>query len=71
MNDHDRENLEFLISLNQAGAKQWMAQATTEDIFYALELLNQYKDMLVMEECLSVYDDIEDVSEARALLAKF
>ena len=40
MNQHDRDNLNFLMSVGPKVLKDWYTKMTADDIEYALELLN-------------------------------
>ena len=40
MNQHDRDNLNFLMSAGPKVLKDWYTKMTADDIEYALELLN-------------------------------
>ena len=46
MNEHDRNNLEFLLNANDATIKDWSAQVPQDDIDYAHELLALYSQEL-------------------------
>ena len=46
MNEHDRNNLEFLLNANDATIKDWSAQVPQDDIDYAHELLARYSEEL-------------------------
>lgn len=72
MNDHDRENLNFLLTASRATMLEWHEQASQDDYDYAMELLQQAMTELAVHE-LEVLDQTadQDVSQARALLAKF
>lgn len=45
MNQRDRANLEFLLSVG-SGLADWFAQATPDDVEYAQQLLNIYEQEL-------------------------
>ena len=40
MNQHDRDNLNFLMSVGPKVLKDWYTKMSADDIEYALELLN-------------------------------
>ena len=40
MNQHDRDNLNFLMGVTPAVLKDWYTKMSADDIEYALELLN-------------------------------
>lgn len=58
MNDWDRDNLEFLMSLGTEEFDAWMEQADTEDIEYARELIRQSRTELLVQEM-----DLKDAEE--------
>lgn len=49
MNQRDRANLEFLLSVGDGLAK-WFAQASPDDVDYAQELLDAYEQELSAQE---------------------
>ena len=46
MNEYDRENLKFLLTIDEATFKDWYDQMDDEDHEYAQELLNRYAQEL-------------------------
>ena len=66
MNDHDKSNLKFLLSLSEDGLSLWLNQCDADDYIYAIELLMVYK--MELEE--DIYQDL-DLSEAQQVLSKF
>ena len=62
MNQHDRDNLNFLLYSNEAVLKDWHNQVTADDHAYARELLDAYSKELKLEaemlkiECKLGYD---------------
>lgn len=70
MNDHDRDNLNFLLTVSPEVFDDWMNQADEDDIDYAIELLSMRRSELVVEsmECV---DDVQDTSEAKQVLKSF
>jgi hypothetical protein len=42
MNEHDRQNLEFLLHASPEVLKDWESKMPTDDLEYAQELLNLY-----------------------------
>ena len=50
MNNWDRDNLKFLLTADEAEFSDWFAQATNEDVNYALSLFAQYRNELVVAE---------------------
>lgn len=49
MNQRDRANLEFLLSVGD-GLAEWFAQASPDDVEYAQELLDTYEQELSAQE---------------------
>ena len=43
MNEHDKRNLRFLLSLGKVGLMRFLSQASEDDMLYAAELLNRHK----------------------------
>lgn len=77
MNDHDKQNLEFLstIAQNEHSWSAWCSRASLDDIEYAIELLSDYKfslqcEMLILDE-LENPDNITDLSDAETVLRRF
>lgn len=70
MNDHDRNNLNFLLSVTPDVFDDWMNQADIDDIDYALELLSTHRSELVVKE-LELEDAVEDTAQALSILKSF
>ena len=70
MSDHDRDNLNFLLTISPESLNAWIAQADVDDVDYALELLALRKSEIFVR-LLDASDDVEDMSEANALLKSF
>jgi hypothetical protein len=70
MNDHDKDNLEFLMAISKNTLLDWCDQASDDDIQYAIELLKQ-RQIEVDMELATVLDDVEDVTEAKTVLSKY
>jgi hypothetical protein len=45
-NEHDRANLEFLMSCDQETLQDWFSRTGTDDLDYAWELLSAYSKEL-------------------------
>ncbi len=68
MNQHDRDNLNFLMNCSQDKFDEWMDNATPDDVDYALELFQKAKSetILLQHELL---DNVEmDLAEANELI---
>ena len=70
MNDHDRENFNFMLNADAVTLSAWYSSLSEDDIAYAQELLAQGQlelDMRVIE----LFDDVYDLTEANIVLARF
>lgn len=70
MNSWDKNNLNFILSLNEDEFEDWYACLDEDDIAYAMELLKTARTEVNMQ-LASLNDDIEDVSDAATLLKQF
>ena len=70
MNDHDRENLRFIMSLDEVGFEKWTAELSADDVDYAIDLLKAARTEVILK-CAEYTDDVEDTSEANSVLKKF
>lgn len=70
MNEHDKDNLSFILSLNGKALEEWYDTLSKDDIEYAMELLREARS-LISVHVLEINDDVEDVTEAAAILKKF
>ena len=43
MNQHDRDNLNFLMTASDSVLREWYSSASEEDLIYAQELLSAYE----------------------------
>ena len=77
MNEHDRANLIFLMHSTREQLDSWFGtiidQGRYDDIYYAMELLDEYNHQLKSEEQFDTahQSDITDVSDAAAYLQRF
>ncbi len=71
MDDRDRENLRFLLMSDPAAIKDWFDGATDDDHAYAMEILKEFADELLVK--ISLIDDreIDNYNEAASMLKKF
>lgn len=67
MNDHDRKNLEFLLTSDNKTLSKWYKTLEMDDIAYALELLDTYTTI----KALTSDEEINDLSQAKTLLKKY
>ena len=72
MNKRDRENLNFILNINEKAFANWMVQADEDDINYALTLIENHRNELSLKQALlRINDDNIDTTEAKKLLQKF
>jgi hypothetical protein len=76
MNEHDRDNLMFILTSPQEVLRDWWDTIDELDKIYALELLQKYREELSTSE--QYYDAFKkaenknmDVTEAKSVLKKF
>lgn len=76
MNEHDRSNLEFLMSASADVLQDWFESVSEDDINYAMELLKAYEKELVENRAelatefkLQVLNN--EFPEAKQVLSKF
>lgn len=63
MNQHDRDNLEFLLAISPSILCEWFHQQSSDDIQYAIELLKKYEEIL---------DDIgHGIVESKLICSRF
>lgn len=70
MNDHDKDNLEFLMSISKDTLLDWFDQASDDDVAYALELVKRAQ-VEVLCELLNVEDQSTETALAEEYLQKF
>lgn len=70
MNDYDRNNLQFIMSLDEKQFDEWYTSISDDDVEYALELIQQARLELNMK-IHEVTDEVADTSLAKAALKKF
>jgi hypothetical protein len=66
MNNHDRNNFEFIMSLSPQQFDEWYASISLDDIEYAIELCQAAR----LEMALNT-DAVEDLTEANQVLKSF
>jgi hypothetical protein len=67
MNDHDKSNLMFLLSLPTKQLKQWYMEISEDDRLYAEELLEQ-AHLITIDVAV---DKLPQYKEANKVLDKF
>lgn len=71
MNEWDRNNLNFLLSADEATMQEWYKTVTEDDLTYAFELLALHKEELNAQIVELELEDKESYDEAEAVLRKF
>lgn len=75
MTKHDRDNLNFLLSIDAITLHDWYTTASSDDIEYATELLDAFQSELDAKAVeISIEKQLianEQYSEAKAVLSKF
>jgi hypothetical protein len=44
MTEYDKNNLDFLLSLDPKSFELWSSQASNDDLIYSMEIIQQYKE---------------------------
>ncbi len=66
MNQHDRDNLDFLINASPEVIQDWYNKVEDDDILYAFELLEMAREELIEQQIAG-----SDLSDARAIISKY
>lgn len=67
MTEHDRQNLNFLLTASQKTLKLWYDTVSEDDRQYAYDLLDTYLKELKIKVAL-LEDEVTDTSQANTLL---
>lgn len=59
MNDHDRQNLEFLMTAADETLRDWFNSVSPDDIQYASELLAQHSEELKIRETFIKVEEVD------------
>jgi hypothetical protein len=70
MNEYDRNNLRYLMSLSKEEFTVFCGRVSEDDREYAAELLRIYRAELTLEQ-IEKFDYVESVADAKKLLDKF
>lgn len=70
MNDWDRNNLNFILSLTPEQFEDWYSSIDQDDVEYAIELIKQGRLETAMRVA-EIFDNTEDLTEANKVLNKF
>lgn len=73
MNEHDRQNVNFIMSLSDYEFEDWAVELSEDDIKYAVELIKQRRLELMDQEDALMNAEAEgnNFAEARDVLKKF
>jgi hypothetical protein len=73
MNNYDRTQLNFIMNLSDEDFEAWADQVDADDIQYAMELIQQARLEMALQEQELMEADLEDsdFAEARAVLKQF
>ena len=71
MNDHDRNNLNFILSLDtREKFDKWALQLSADDMQYAIDLIKQGRSEIMLKT-LEYLDEVEDTADAMNILKGF
>ena len=70
MNQHDKDNLHFLLTAAPEVLKDWYDSVDRDDHEYAIELIKLHTAEIIVHN-MEQNDDVTDLSEARQVLAKY
>ena len=72
MNQHDREQLNYIMSLSDQAFDDWAQSISIKDVQYAVELIQaaRTESFMIEQELLDALED-SDLAEANAVLKKF
>jgi len=71
MNEFDKDNLEFILHSPRDEFEAWMEEADTDTLAYAMKLIRDYRLSLLEEEQEYLDDELDDTSDALAILKRF
>ena len=70
MNQHDKDNLQFLLTATPDVLKDWYDSVDRDDHEYAIELIRMHTAEIIVHN-MEQNEDVTDLSEARQVLARF
>lgn len=71
MTEHDRKNLEFLLSIDSEALMRWLVQADSDDREYAFELLSRAASEIAVQEIEESEKKPIDLTQAKQILSRF
>lgn len=70
MNQYDRKNLDFILSMTPDQVLEFFEQMPQDDILYAIELIQMAKAEVIMQSMDAIDAEETDFSEARAVIER-
>jgi hypothetical protein len=70
MNQFDRENFDFMMQLSDEEFDEFFADMPIDDIDYAIELIQQARSDLLVQEYNLLDSEEPDLAEAQAVLSR-
>lgn len=70
MNDYDRNNLLFILDLDETEFDEWVKTIPDDDVEYAIELVTAYRQELIQKEAM-LLDEVPCTAVANEYLQKF
>lgn len=72
MNDHDKANFDFIMSLSEEAFDRWLDSLSEDDVEYALELIRTNRHHLIEQETELLMElDGMQLVDAKAVLSQF
>lgn len=69
MDQRDKQNLNFLLSVNEETFRDWLMQASNDDLEYAIEIIRKAKIELITKQ-IERMDEVSDFKEAKTVIEK-
>ena len=70
MNNFDKDNLEFILRSTPEDFEEWMAEADTDTLAYAMNLIRDYR-LSLLEAEQNLLAQVDDMSDAMTILKRF
>lgn len=67
MNNHDLNNLNYILSLSKDDLLTWYVTLSNDDIAYAMEIMQQYQTTVALE-ALEFQDFVDDLTDANFVI---
>lgn len=69
MNEHDRSNLNYILSMSYYEFEKWAKTLSQDDMEYAIELIKRGRSE-IMVQTLELYDEVKSVDQATDIISK-